>query len=236
MLDLFCGAGGAAQGYYRAGFSVHGWDSDVRPLKHYPFPHSAGDALDVLTGRKYLDRFDFIHASPPCQRFTQMNHFGTMGDHPDLITPTRALLIEWGGPYVIENVERAPLINPVTLCGSSFGLGVRRHRLFESNVPLVGSVCDHEAQPAPIPVVGHGAPSSFRKRHGYSPTVAECRLAMHIDWMNRDELAEAIPPAYTEFVGRQLLGNRAAPPMPGVAYPEPIFHDDLPGRVVDGTT
>ena len=137
LLDLFCGAGGAAMGYHRAGFTVVG--VDINPQRHYPFEFHQADALEFD-----VSGFDAIHASPPCQAFTaykrRPNH---VGDYPDLIWPTRQKLIASGVPYVIENIPKAPLLNPITLCGSSFGLDVRRHRLFESNVPLLAPPCDH---------------------------------------------------------------------------------------------
>jgi len=203
LLDLFCGAGGAAKGYANAGFTVVG--VDIVPQRHFPFSFHQREALEFL--RIHGRRFDAVHASPPCQGYSRMNHVHKR-EYPLLIEPVRDLLIEVGLPYVIENVEGAPLINPVTLCGTSFGLKVIRHRIFETNWDLTGLPCgSHEGEiysPA-----GHGDPN-WRNREknphlsgkGYTE---RCRRAMAIDWMNRDELAEAIPPAYTEFIGTQLL-------------------------------
>src|SRR6266700_1704986 len=140
LLDLFCGAGGAAMGYHRAGFDVVG--VDIKPHPDYPFPMIAMDALDALAGAVRLDRFDVIHASPPCQAYSALRVLNT-ATYPDLVKPVREGLRQWGGPYVIENVPGAPLLNPVRLCGTEFGLTTRtdrhgqvwlkRHRLFESN-------------------------------------------------------------------------------------------------------
>lgn len=154
MLDIFCGAGGASMGYHQAGFEVEG--IDIKHGKRYPFPYYRLDfnTLDVDMLRGY----DFIHASPPCQTFSitknLRNAQGKSTSKVDLLEPTRKLLQSSGVPYIIENVPGAPLINPVQVCGSSFGLKARRHRLFESNLPLVGSVCDHKSQGRPVGIYG----------------------------------------------------------------------------------
>lgn len=214
LLDLFCGAGGAAAGYHRAGFEVVG--VDIMPQPNYPFEFIQEDALWFLRCGHYrgwsLSDFDAIHASPPCQLHTRARALRTVKiDHPDLIGPTRKLLEETGLPYIIENVPGAPLISPVQLCGTAFGLGgpdwdLQRHRLFEASFPILRlGACRHRL-PA-ISVVGHGATKATRERLGRNPVIAEKRAAMGIDWMNRDELSEAIPPAYTEWVGYQLLSH-----------------------------
>ena len=217
LLDLFCGAGGAAMGYHRAGFEVVG--VDIKPQPHYSFEFHQADALEFLMalrggsgvashhGRRHISDFDAIHASPPCQAYSKAQRLRS-NDHPDLMAPVRALL-QWSGlPYIIENVPGAPLVNPVRLCGTSWNLGadgfeLRRHRLFESNVLLFGAGCQHELPP--MQVFGHGDNADYRKRYGRSPDIVAKRKAMGIDWMNRDELSEAIPPAYTEFIGLQLM-------------------------------
>lgn len=201
LLDLFCGAGGAGMGYHRAGFTVVG--VDIRPQPHYPFPFIQADALTLD-----FRGFDAIHASPPCQRWTHFNR-PEPNQHPDLITPLRPRLQASGLPWVIENVPAAPLRRDLILCGSQFGLtangrGLRRHRIFESNVPLPTLVppCNHA-----LPRIwdsGHGANMDYRRRHGGS-FQPERREAFGVDWMNREELAEALPPAYTELVGGLLL-------------------------------
>lgn len=146
-LDLFCGAGGASMGLHRAGFHVTG--VDIRPQPRYPFRLWQGDALLI---RHKLRSFDFIWASPPCQAFTaykrRPNH---VADRDDLIPMVRELLIESGKPFVIENVPGAPLENPITLCGSMFGLDVRRHRLFEASFPILVPGCQHGRQAPRFP-------------------------------------------------------------------------------------
>jgi DNA (cytosine-5)-methyltransferase 1 len=201
LLDLFCGAGGAAMGYHRAGFEVVG--VDVRPQPHYPFEFHQADALTYS-----LDGFDVVHASPPCQRWSALNN-GTWGNargHADLIGPVRERLIGLGVPYVIENVPGAPLRDPVLLCGSMFGLRIdgvgylRRHRLFESNVPVAGGTCLHVGQA--LGVYGHGRGGGPLK--GRSLAAADARTIMEIYWATRDGVAQAIPPAYTEHIGKSI--------------------------------
>lgn len=210
LLDLFCGAGGAAAGYARAGFDVIG--VDIRPQPHYPFAFVQADALDYA--REHGRDFDVIHASPPCQAYSTMRR-GLWKDreHPDLIDPTRALLRELGRPFVIENVEGAAgrMVDPVKLCGTMFGLAsgayrLRRHRMFEAGagfaLGFAPASCAHIG-PA-LPVYGHAGGRS--KRDGLTfPGVDAWREGMGIDWMTGDELAESIPPAYTEWIGARLL-------------------------------
>jgi DNA (cytosine-5)-methyltransferase 1 len=200
LLDLFCGAGGAAMGYQQAGFDVVGVDIVDQP--RYPFEFHQADALTYP-----LDGFDAVHASPPCQAFTAYRRKGHgVGDgYPDLIAPMRSRLQTSGLPYVIENVPGAPLENPVQLCGSSFGLDVRRHRLFESSLALLALLCDHGWQKPRFPC----ATNRLNLRRTVEVGVWRIPLqvqqrAMGIDWMTLEELSEAIPPAYTEHIGRQL--------------------------------
>lgn len=198
LLDLFCGAGGAAMGYSRAGFDVVG--VDVRPQPNYPFAFVQADALECdLAG------FDAIHASPPCQAYIRSGSVAKDGRHPRLIEPVRALLAASGLPYIIENVPGAPLRPDVLLCGSMFGLEVRRHRVFESNVltPPLTPPCDHSRPIAGVYGHPHGRAGAWRNMlPGDLPTWSR---AMGIGWMSAAELADAIPPAYTEFVGSLLL-------------------------------
>lgn len=212
LLDLFCGAGGAAVGYSRAGFEVVG--VDIKPQPHYPFPMWELDALTAL--QLYADdlldlgEFDAIHASPPCQRWTRSS---SAGDWPDLVTPVRELIFAaLDCPYVIENVPRAPLRNPAVLCGSSFGLRVRRHRAFETSFPVFVPPCAHNDDF--ITVAGGGPnPASFRRGPNATggpdrkpANLADALDAMGVDWrMTRAEVNEAIPPAFTEFIGYQLM-------------------------------
>ena len=209
LLDLFCGAGGAAMGYHRAGFDeIVG--VDIKPQPRYPFTFVEADALEYV--REHGREYDAIHASPPCQRYSVLAAMHPDRSWPDLIPETRTALARFDGPWAIENVEHAPLWNAPTLfgvhgiclCGSMFGLGVargqlRRHRLFESNVALPQPECRHRGRA--VGVYGHGGHSG-KHRMLYR---AEAAIALGIDWMSRDELAQSIPPAYTEFIGRALL-------------------------------
>lgn len=204
LLDLFSGAGGAGKGYYDAGFEVVG--VDLAPMPRYPYEFHQADALEYL--REHAHEFDAIHASPPCQRFTAYRRRGAgVGDsYPDLVAATRAELVATGKPYCIENVPTAPLVQPVMYCGSSFGLDVRRHRLFESNINLTAPACDHGWQTPRFP------PATNRTNMRRTVEVGVWRIplstqrrAMGVDWMELRELSEAIPPAYTEHIGAQLL-------------------------------
>jgi DNA (cytosine-5)-methyltransferase 1 len=201
-LDLFCGAGGASMGLHRAGFEVTG--VDLSSQKNYPFNFIQGD---VTTLDLDLKDFDFIWASPPCQKFSSMTkRWGLSEKHPDLIPFTRELLIKSGKPYVIENVIQAPLIDPIILCGSMFDLPLRRHRKFESSFPISDVPrCNHVGEV--IGVYGHPGGSSKRDGIKFSGTDS-WRKAMGITWMTGSEMAQAIPPAYSEFIARQFLKTR----------------------------
>lgn len=211
LLDLMCGAGGAAMGYHRAGFEVVG--VDINPQPNYPFEFHQMDAMDATVA---VWAFDAIHASPPCQLFTvyRNNHKQTYKPVQNLIPETRDLLQATGLPYVIENVPGAPLHNPVQLCGTSFPpLEVRRHRMFESNIPLTAPPCDHGR------LTVRKYPGSSNRPNGrtvcnvgeYRVPLAIQKVAMGVDWMTLPELSEAIPPAFTEHIGTQLLAAIAAP-------------------------
>lgn len=220
LLDLFSSAGGAARGYADAGFDVVG--VDILPEPNYPYEFHQGDALEYLA--EHGHEFDVIHASPPCQTYSVTRHAHTT-EHPDFLIPTREALVELGKPYVIENVEGAPLIDPLRLCGTEFGLvapdvdgvmlAMRRHRLFESNVWLVGAGgCAHDD----MIVAGSYQGSYHRKpehrdgprRGGYTPALPVRAALLGIDWhMSEYELAQAIPPAFTRFIGAQLIESLA---------------------------
>ena len=209
LLDLFCGVGGASIGYAQAGFEVHG--VDLKHGKRYPFTYIRADVLDVLQDENFLEQFDVIHASPPCQTHSITKHLrnaqGKSTSKVDLIPQTRAGLMATGKPYIIENVPGSPLIDPIQLCGSSFGLKVRRHRLFESNVKLYGSICDHKAQGRPIGV--YGSLNDQIPNGGKTATnIQEAKDAMGIQSAIWSELVEAIPPAFTKYLGDQLNGSR----------------------------
>jgi DNA (cytosine-5)-methyltransferase 1 len=208
VLDLFSGAGGAAMGYWRAGFNVVG--VDLEEHDDFPFRFMRGDALEVLADVDYVRSFDLVHASPPCQAYSTAT--ANKAKHPDLVGPVRDLLLAAGVDFIIENVPQAPLINPVRLCGSSFGLRVRRHRDFESNLPLVGSRCDHKAQGQPVGVYGdHWDSREFyrpdgTKRGGKATSLKDGQDAMGgMTWMNWADLKESIPMQYTEHLGRQAI-------------------------------
>ena len=216
LLDLFCCAGGAAMGYHQAGFDVVG--VDLRPQPRYPFEFIHADCLTLDPA--FIANFDAVHASPPCQKHSAAASLQGK-DHPDLIPATREMLSRSGLPYVIENVPGAPLISPTTICGLALGLNVKRHRLFESNRLLFGTDCPKGHPGDWLIVFGYSAlrrsrgsgtgPKKDRgKSKGKSVPHEETCAAMGIDWMSRTELSQAIPPAYTRFIGAQLLAQMAA--------------------------
>ncbi len=199
-LDLFCGAGGASMGLFRAGFDLVGVDSTPQP--NYPFAFVLTDALEVS-----LAGYDFIWASPPCQRYMQSGMVNKKAA-PDLVGPVRARLESSGRSWAIENVPGAPLRRDLVLCGSMFGLSVRRHRIFELDPrpAILLPPCDHSK---PITgVYGHLHGQGGAWRNGTMPmlpsTLPVWRRAMGIDWMTARELSQAIPPAYSECIGRQV--------------------------------
>ena len=206
LLDLYCKAGGASKGYQLAGFEVVG--VDIKKQKRYPYEFIQADCLELMKDIEFLKSFDVIAASPPCQTHSITQHLrnaqGKSTDKVDLIPQTRKALIASGKPYVIENVPGAPLIEPIQMCGSYFGLKVRRHRRFESNLPLVGSPCKHKEQGKPVGVYGSMRDEIPKGGHT-AKTIEEAREAMGIDWMIWVELVEAIPPIYTQEIGKQLL-------------------------------
>ena len=195
-------------GYHRAGFEVVG--VDIKPQKNYPFEFHQADAIEF--GRKYGREFSVIHASPPCQGYTTMNQRwnDARESHPKLIAETREILKDTGKEYIIENVcgAKAEMDRPFQLCGSSFGLGVRRHRLFECSFFILIPECSHIGEE--IPVYGKLDGRRLWTRTDGTELRAPKELsvaaeAMDINWMDWDELREAIPPAYTEYIGRQLM-------------------------------
>lgn len=202
-LDLFCGAGGATKGLQRAGFHVTG--IDIKRQKNY-----CGDAFvqaDAVDPPLLLSNFDFIWASPPCQAYSvaAQSRRNEGHEYPDLVAATRTMLKNSGAPFVIENVPGAPLRVDIKLCGCQFDLKLRRERWFETSWNHFGLMpsCQH-LEPV-VSVVGHGTPSWVREKLGFNPTIHHYRAAMGIDWMNRDELSLAIPPAYSEFIGREAI-------------------------------
>lgn len=227
LLDLFCCAGGAGEGYAQAGFEVVG--VDVRPQPRYPFEFVQADVLGL--DPEWVASFDAIHASPPCQAHTSLKTMHNAKEHPNLIPQTRAMLQASGLPYIIENVEgaRDHLIAPVMLCGTMFGLGIedaelRRHRLFECSFFALTPECNHGGRDVvgvygghvrnrrrarTIGIYGEGCRDSRRKFDKGVPdfSVEQGRAAMGAEWMTVAELSQAIPPAYTKFLGHQLMAH-----------------------------
>lgn len=224
VLDLYCGAGGAGAGYHSLGFDVVGVDLGRQP--DYPFAFLQHDALKLDI--RFLRSFQLIHASPPCQAHTSLKHAPNGREHLDLIPATRAMLKAAGVPYVIENVVGAPLINPVTLCGTMFGLGVsdngtwhelHRHRIFEASFPLVVEPCKHSGGPVIGVYGGHARRRSAVHggrgtrdvwQNGHKGAAA---AAMDMPWATLGGMSQAIPPAYTAYIGarfrRWALGRAA---------------------------
>lgn len=205
LLDLFCCQGGAAMGYRLAGFEVVGVDLDPQP--RYPFEFYQADALEFIA--EHGHEFDAIHASPPCQRYSKAQRIQGR-EHPDLIGPTRSAMERTGLPYVIENVEdaRGELRDPVTLCGAMFGLATYRHRLFETGGGFELGHPRHPRHLAPLAKMGRPVrPGEFMHIVGNFSGVQAARDLMGMPWASRDGLREAIPPAYTEYIGRELLAR-----------------------------
>ena len=220
LLDLYSCAGGAAKGYADAGFEVVGVDIDPQP--NYPYEFHQADAISFV--REHGHEFDVIHASPPCQAFSRTKTLHD-NEHPDLVALTRHALIASGKPWVIENVVGAPLVDPVRLCGTSFGmvapdvdgvpLKLVRHRLFESNIPLVGTKCEHDPNVQTASVYGAGGGWTPRhrdnpdRRGGYIPHTDVIKQLLGIDWMTKHEMSQSIPPKFTEFIGIQFAAHLA---------------------------
>lgn len=217
LLDLYCGAGGAARGYADAGFEVVG--VDINPQPRYPYEFHQYDALTLLRAQRngwegWPHHFDAVHASPPCHDHSTLSSITGADGSGALLATTRELLARLGRPYVIENVMGAPMREALVLCGSELGLSthyngrriwLRRHRQFESNILLMGAGgCNCYGRHI-IGVYGHGDGGGRGRRKGWKGTFALRKDVMGIDWMNRDELAQAIPPAYTRFIGEQLI-------------------------------
>ena len=205
LLDLFCGAGGCAMGYHRAGFDVVG--VDIKPQPRYPFDFIRGDALEygLTIARENNGVYDAIHASPPCQQYSPLKALQQGKTYPDHIAATRELLQKTGLQYVIENVPGAPMFKSIVLCGGMFGLRTYRHRWFECNFMVMQ--LEHPR---------HVAKTSTKKRRACFDAGLHISVTgdvgsyvgpacMGIDWMTGNELSQAIPPAYTEYIGRQLL-------------------------------
>lgn len=209
LLDLFCCAGGAGMGYHQAGFDVVG--VDLAPQPRYPFEFVQADVLGL--DPTWIASFDAIHASPPCQAHSALRTMHNARDHADLVPQTREMLKASGLPWVMENVPGAPLEDPITLCGTMFGLGVddaelRRHRLFETSFHiLLHPACQHGSRDV-IGVYGEGIRDARRRQGSRGVpdfSIDQGRAAMGIDWMTTTELSQAIPPAYTRYLGERML-------------------------------
>lgn len=209
IADLFCGAGGAGMGLHRAGFDVVGFDIKKQP--RYPFDFVQQDALTVD-----LPSFDAVWASPPCQAYTRLKA-RSQREHPQLIEATRFALVCSGLPYIMENVAGSPLNSPGVLCGSMFPqLLIRRHRLFESDIEMHFPDCNHNIRKPQFDVYEHyhWRKSRFVPVYGNGDKTKASHVwnqAMGIDWMTRKELTQAVPPAYSEYLGRQLIEALATP-------------------------
>ena len=221
VLDGCCGAGGATRGYVQAGHQVHGVDIGPQPnyLRSGAAAFTQASILGVLADAAFIASFAFIHVSPPCQRHSRMSACrpGLARRYPALIEPVRELLMATGTPWVIENVEGAPLTGPVTLCGQMFGRPLYRHRLFEAgggfalagppspaaDLPGARKSCGWP-HPVPASKAGHWIPGTIMSVAGHAGNVAVARQVMEISWTTREELAEAIPPYFTAWVGRQV--------------------------------
>lgn len=203
-LDLFCCSGGASMGLHQAGFDVTG--VDIEPQPRYPFTFMQTDAISFMQDGD-LHKWDLIWASPPCQRYSCVTPKAHRSNHPDLIGKTRDELTKLGKPYIIENVVGAPLQIPLMLCGSMFGLRTRRHRIFETSFSwFVPGKCDHRERPLLVTTAGANS-----RKIGNTKTVRNAPLAYGIDWMNGAGLREAIPPAYSKYIGEFAIKHiRAA--------------------------
>lgn len=216
VLDLFCCAGGASMGYSLAGFELTG--VDIKDQPNYPFTFIKGDVMEILKDRDFLSRFDFIHASPPCQGYSNFTkddsvyvYYSSGKQTPKLIAPVREVLKSINKPYAIENVAGAAedMINPIYLTGCMFNLPIRRKRLFECNFPVE----------QPKSILKRGYVKRYADEHGLHKkdmTVTgksrnkgcldTWRKIMDISWMKRGwELTEAIPPAYSHYIAQQFL-------------------------------
>jgi DNA (cytosine-5)-methyltransferase 1 len=204
LLDLFCKQGGAGLGYHLAGYDVVG--VDIEPQPKYPFEFHQADAIEYLEA--HHNEFDAFHASPPCQAFSKTKNLGGH-EYADLLEPVRSALLGLASarPWVIENVPGADLRNPVMVCGSMFhGMQVYRHRLFETSFPV--NVPAHRGHHLPVTKMGRASkPGEIIQPVGNFIGTERAKAAMGIDWMTREGLREALPPAYTHLIGEQMLAH-----------------------------
>lgn len=213
VLDLFSGQGGAARGYAEAGYDVIGVDNDPAMARRYPYRFECMDWRDGLA--KYASTVTLIHTSFPCQHYSEAVTSANKARHPDLVWDVRRALLETGKPYVMENVPGCPLVNPVELCGCMFDLGcwhdgkwwqLLRPRLFEIHKLDVGRLA-HEPgahkYPRVLPVLGHGVPGWFYRKHGHGMPAEKIAEAMCVPWMTREGVRESIPPAFTRYIAQR---------------------------------
>ncbi|HEX5591972.1 MAG TPA: hypothetical protein VFX35_01345 [Solirubrobacterales bacterium] len=218
LLDLFCGAGGCTRGYQERGFEVVGVDIE-------PMPNYCGETFIQMDALLFLARlvggetvagwrlqdFSAAHASPPCPVHSSLNGWSGETTSPDLVPSTRLWLEKTGLPYVIENVPGAPLVNPVQICGQALGLKVRRHRLFETNFPVMVPPCHHPEPPVIVVGGSIGRKVFDPRRKAKAPSFEEAKEVMEMPWVQkRQEVANAVPPAYTRLIGEQLQIHLAA--------------------------
>ncbi len=202
LLDLYCCGGGAGHGYELAGFDVTGVDIVEQPRHRGKFIKS--DAINFALNHHH--EFDVIHASPPCQAYSMASkQYRLSGkEYDDLIEPTRQALKAIGKPYIMENVPGSPLVNPIELCGAMFGMRTYRHRLFESNMPIAAP--PHPAHDAPNAKMGRPPKDGeFIQYVGHFPGVGLVRDMTGLHWLGQKELAQSIPPQYTEYLGKQII-------------------------------
>lgn len=209
VLNLFCCQGGSGAGYGDAGFTVYGVDQSPQP--RYPYPFVQADALEFLTRHRdwISECVSLVDASPPCRLYSVTQRIQG-NDHPDLIGPVRELILATGVPYVIENVADAEpeLKNPVTLCGTMFGLRTYRHRLFETGGWELTAPEHPEHVQDTVKMGRPLQPGDFYHAVGNFSGVEYARQDMGVTWMSRDGIRECVPPAYTEYIGRQFLAQR----------------------------
>lgn len=230
LLDLFCGAGGAGYGYHLAGFEVTG--VDIANQKHYPLEFIQSDAIEYV--KKYGHLYDAIHASPPCQAYSATRSIRN-NDHEDMIDEVREALIATGKPFIIENVPNSPLIDPVQLCGTMFNLETYRHRLFETNWKL--DEPDHPKHIAPLNNMGR-LPKEGEFMHvvGNFVGAEKGRQVMEMPWAPRRGLSQAIPPSYTNYIGKELMKQLKSDEgihieQPSTNFPQP--KGDNPLKLLD---
>ncbi len=212
LLSLFCGFGGACKGYSDAGFEVWGVDNNPKMKRKYIHKERfiTGNAIELLRNEEFINQFDVIHASPPCQAYSCATPNRTRDNHPDMVEEVRTLLKATGKPYVIENVVGAPLKNYVILCGTMFGLDVVRHRLFECEPPIYFPpfTCNHQK---PVIKQSHRGKVDLSKNYhcvvGKATDHEAAKIAMGIDWMPVRGINLAIPPKYTEWLGSKIIDH-----------------------------